>query len=323
MRQLMKMESTTPDLRQYRVSVCIPTCRRPQLLRATLASIATQRFERDQAPRIEVLVADNDEAGAGLDVVSELSADFPWPLRGLREPIRGISFARNTLVAAASESSYVAFIDDDETADPHWLQELLKAAVRSGAQATLGPVSAQFEATPPAWLRPFFDDLDLPDGAQLPEGSFRTSNVLLEMNTLAAIPGPFDPAFALTGGSDYMLGQELRARGGRFVWARNAVVSETVPASRTTLRWYMQRRFRTGMTFAMAQRRVQGPLRGALRGAYRGAGSLAVGSLGLVQGVVGSRAQLAEAAGLVAYGVGNLAGATGEHYEEYRTVHGR
>ena len=265
---------------------------------------------------------DNDSDQQGLSLVEELKADFPWPIWAGFEEQRGISFARNALVSKAKDFDYIAFIDDDETADSHWLENLLRTAQTTGAEAVLGPVGVNFETDPSPTMRALLARPDLEDGATVPAGYFRTGNLLLRTAVLAAIPGPFDPAFAITGGSDHMLGQQLLAKGCRFVWAANAEVHETVPASRATFRWYLQRRYRTGVTYSKTQRVVRGSIRGSLRGAYRGVGSLAAGMFDLAQSLPNKRDHAAKAAGLLMYGLGSLTGALGVRYEEYRKTHG-
>lgn len=303
------------------VTVCIATCRRPDQLRQTLLSLGGQRFN-SVAPHLRVLVGENDEGQAGQRVASSMASQLPFPLTTLFESNPGISFVRNRLVAAVQDE-YLAFIDDDEVAEPQWLDALLSMAEQTGAAAVLGPVRSRFEVEPPPWLRPVMADHGQhPDGAAVPDGYFSTCNLLLRREALQDIEGPFDPAFALTGGSDYMLGQELARRGRHAVWAARAVAHETIPAERASLRWYLRRRYRNGMVYSMAQQRLRGRLLGSLRSGYRGLGSLAVGGLQTARALPRRSARLTRSVGLLAYGLGNLAAVAGGRYEEYRRAAG-
>jgi glycosyltransferase involved in cell wall biosynthesis len=90
--------------RAAHVSVVIPTCDRPALLREALASV--RALEGDDLA-LEVIVADNgatDEADA---VAREFGA------RRLRVPAPGAAAARNAGLRAAT-GEYVAFLDDDD-----------------------------------------------------------------------------------------------------------------------------------------------------------------------------------------------------------------
>ncbi len=99
------------------ISVVICTRDRPGQLASCLRSVARQEY-----PRFEVLVVDNapatDEVRAlactGLDLVA---------LRYVREPRPGLSWARNAGAAAAA-GEIIAYLDDDEEPDPHWLAGL-------------------------------------------------------------------------------------------------------------------------------------------------------------------------------------------------------
>ncbi len=99
------------------ISVVICTRDRPDQLASCLRSVGQQEY-----PRFEVLVVDNAPAteevrvlaGAGLGQV---------PLRYVREPRPGLSWARNAGAAAAS-GEIIAYLDDDEEPDRHWLAGL-------------------------------------------------------------------------------------------------------------------------------------------------------------------------------------------------------
>ena len=73
---------------------------------------------------------------------------MPWQLVYAVEPRRGIPFGRNTAVRTAGDVDFVAFLDDDETADPAWLVELLRVQRTTGADVVTGTVLPVFEAGP-------------------------------------------------------------------------------------------------------------------------------------------------------------------------------
>ena len=105
------------------VSVVICTRDRPEQLASCLRCVGQQEY-----PRFEVLLVDNAPAteevralsGAGLHRV---------PLRYIREPRPGLSWARNAGAAAAS-GEIIAYLDDDEEPDRHWLAGLAAGFAR-------------------------------------------------------------------------------------------------------------------------------------------------------------------------------------------------
>jgi glycosyltransferase involved in cell wall biosynthesis len=104
-------------------SVIVCTRDRADKLPACLAAVLVQEY-----PDFEVIVVDNAPADdAVADLVARLNAAGTRgvPLRRVVEPRPGLSWARNTGLAAAS-GAVVAYLDDDEHPDRHWLAELAR-----------------------------------------------------------------------------------------------------------------------------------------------------------------------------------------------------
>ncbi|MBX3024627.1 glycosyltransferase [bacterium] len=229
------------------VSICVATFRRPAGLLRLLRSLG--RLD-PASPRHEIIVADNDAAGSGETAVRQARAEG-IAVEYRVEPRRGIAQARNCSVAPA-RGTWVAFIDDDEEADPRWLIDLLEAVERHGADGGVGPVLPRFHDATPRWMIEggFFDRPRRPTGTVLQRGGFRTGNALLRRERLMALPGPFDERFALSGGEDTDLFVRLCAAGVRIVAVDTALVWEHLPPNRTTVGWYLRRRFLVGMSSA-------------------------------------------------------------------------
>lgn len=105
-----------------RLSVVIPTYKRPQLLLRCLKSVLTQRFDTDA---YEVIVVDDGHDDATKHLVESLinGAPLAAELRYLRPPTgRGPAVARNVGWRAA-RGALVAFTDDDTVPARDWLAE--------------------------------------------------------------------------------------------------------------------------------------------------------------------------------------------------------
>jgi succinoglycan biosynthesis protein ExoM len=174
-------------------------------------------------------------------------------VRYVHAPARNISIARNAVLQASRDAGarYLAFLDDDELADPSWLVKLLERQAETGAEAVVGPVRALYRQDAPRWMQAgSVHDMRQDPG---PDGTLRqghTSNVLIDLAAPALLGLRFDPARGRTGGEDTAFFCEMIAGGGRIVWAPDAMVEETVPGDRTTLRWLLRRRYRMGQTHA-------------------------------------------------------------------------
>ena len=67
-----------------------------------------------------MVVVDNAPAGEVVERLVERLADGPARFRYHAEPRPGLSWARNAGIAAA-DGDIVAFLDDDDEPDRHWL----------------------------------------------------------------------------------------------------------------------------------------------------------------------------------------------------------
>ena len=104
------------------ISVVICTRGRPGQLTACLRSLDRQVY-----PRFDVVVVDNLPASPGAAGVKTLAEARRH--RYVTEPRAGLSWARNAGIAAAS-GDIIAFLDDDEEPDRHWLAGLAAGFAR-------------------------------------------------------------------------------------------------------------------------------------------------------------------------------------------------
>ena len=229
------------------ISICIATYRRCESLDSLLHDLSLQRQLPD-----EVIVVDNDADGSARSVVRRWQdSAVPFPIRYDIQPLKNIALTRNRTVELAG-GEWIAFIDDDERAPETWLQLLMDACFRYGADGTLGPVEAVVPADAPLWIRRgrFYDWARMSSGTIVPRNKLRFGNVLLRGSLLRGEPLPFNPDYGLTGGEDGDLLCRLAQRGARLVWCDEAVVREPVASNRLSLTWLLQRAMRGGQDFA-------------------------------------------------------------------------
>ena len=310
----------TPRAVQH-VAVCCITFRRPEGLQRLLDGLNGLAFEQNPTPRITVIVVDNDAAAPMRPLVEGMRPTFRWQLRYGCEPVQGVSSARNrTLKMVPADADYLAFIDDDEIPGPGWLDQLLHVARAYAAPIVQGPVRPVFLAPPPVWLTRgrFLEHGPYQDGASLHFAA--TNNTLIAAEVVRRLQLRFDERFNRTGGEDQrFFGCAIKAGHG-VVTAEKAWVEEWIPASRTTLRYLLQRKFRMGNTLAMIDRIEGGPTRLVVR-AIKGVGRIGQGVLQAAvlwpRGMTG----LAIALCTIAWGAGAVAGLVGVAHREYDTVH--
>lgn len=231
-----------------RISVVIPTFRRPTDLRRALVSCQGQLgIPVDQ---FEVVVVDNCPDGTAKATVDALSPHSPLRLRYESEPTAGVSAARNTGVARA-RGELIAFLDDDEEAEPGWLAALVAAQQASGSDAVFGAVLGKFDG--PSRAGAALHEKEMSRLFPEPAGPVPAKRIagLGSGNSLfrrACFSGaePFDLSLGLVGGEDSALIRKLRSEGRQLAWCPQARVTEFFNENRLTMRFLLKRRFSAG-----------------------------------------------------------------------------
>lgn len=309
---------------RQKVVICVISYRRPNGLARLLTALDRQIFERSPTPELTLLVVDNDPEGSAAPVCEVARATLTIPVEYRLESRRGIPYARNAAVEHVGASAdLIAFVDDDEVPEPSWLDALITAQADYQADVVTGPVIAEFEDPPPAWVVKggFFNRERRPTGSQVTVA--RTGNVLIRTSVFGAMHPAFDERLALTGGSDTHFFLRVWRAGFKLIWADDAIIREWVVGSRITVPYVLRRSYRIGNTRGICERdfgRARGQQSvGALRAAWwiaKGVSSLPVAAFR------GTHAVLLSARG-ICIGAGYFAGRIGVRFEEYRTTDGR
>ena len=226
------------------VSICICTYNRPHVAE-TIRSVLRQEGLGDRS--IEIIVADDDPNGSAQSLVTQAAAGSEIPVRYVCSGARNVAAARNACLDAA-RGTWVAFIDDDEVAEPTWLVCLLEAQQRYGADVVKGYVRAVYPEGAPGWVR-FADPYTRDYGATgaLPK-LLATGNVLFRRELAERHGLRFDPAFGRSGGEDTEFFRRMCASAPKVVASRDAVVNEIVPDDRITVNYLASRYKRMGQT---------------------------------------------------------------------------
>jgi len=258
-RDLCKVEAVSPRLdTSVAVVVCIPSFRRPQHLRLTLQSLAGQRTGRCFA----IVIVENDAEGReSLAVAAEILDR--GTLRGLCvvEPRQGncqaINAAFETALATFADAKYLLMIDDDEIASPDWLERMLQAAESTGADVVGGPVWPHFDDARDRVLRHHPAFRPAYDSSGPVPVIYGCGNCLIARSVFVRLGLPaFDLRFNFLGGGDTDFFVRCREAGMGFHWVAEAVISETVPTSRTHPAWIAMRGLRIGAINYHVQRKL-------------------------------------------------------------------
>src|SRR5262245_18723563 len=139
-------------LKTIDISIVIPTHNRPADLEKVIDALMTQDAG---GVSYEVIVADNNSGPETRAVVDRvLARGTPVPLRYIREPRQGVSYARNTGVSIA-RSSLIGFLDDDGVPVRTWVQQMHWAFDEHPELDCIGGRVRPVWSTPrPSWLTP-------------------------------------------------------------------------------------------------------------------------------------------------------------------------
>ncbi|MFU8864485.1 MAG: glycosyltransferase family 2 protein [Rhodobacterales bacterium] len=251
-----------PHFRKIKVAVGMCTFRRSSLMQ-TLESLAVQTGLED----VEccVIIADNDETKSARHLVEKAQIDHPMQLHYVHAPAFNISVARNALLETAQSlnADFLAMIDDDETATPDWLRQLLDEIESAKVDVVVGKITAIYRPDTAVWLqkaRPHDTEPVIQRDGRILNGY--CGNVMLRLSSPFLQGHRFNPDLGLTGGEDDLFFRSMVRAGGTIGYAPDAVVLEEVPEARERLQYLLLRKFRAGQTHGL----ITQPDRGGMRG---------------------------------------------------------
>lgn len=235
----------------YRIAICIPTYKRPLMLKKLLLSIFESNKDESLINYINIIIVDNDSNKTAEIIVNQLKEIVPdfISLNYSNYPVKGLSNVRNELlrIALAVKPDFIDFIDDDEYVTSEWLNELLKTIINSKADAVRGPVLAITDERVPEHIWYWFKRERYSDGSQIQ--TFTTGNLLLKQSSLAKYNIWFDERFNLTGSEDFFFGIQIQKNGATIYWSDKAIVYENIPKDRVKAIWLLKRVFRGGANY--------------------------------------------------------------------------
>ena len=316
-----------------RLTIAIPTFRRPEDLKRAISGVLGQAAEQaggEIISDVEVLVIDNDARGSAREAALAAAADATAVVRtSPDEPMEpggvsvryvveerpGVAAVRNRALDETPERDLLIFIDDDEEPEPGWLAALVGMRASTGCQAVAGPVIPVYEVEPEEWVRQgeFFVRKTWPTGTIRPVAA--SNCLLLDLGFVRRKGLRFDEAFGATGGEDTLFTRRLSAAGGVIRWCDEARVRDHVPASRLARPWILRRQRSHAATsvrveLALAGGGVQPAIRA--RAAVGGLVRIVVGGLRTAGGtLIRSPQHAAKGARLLARGRGILAASVG------------
>ncbi len=233
-----------------RVSIIICTRNRASSLARTLDALGRVTIPANMTG--EILVVDNASTDDTAAIVAGAQGDPRMPVRYLREPCGGQSYARNTGLAAAN-GNIIVFTDDDVIPAADWLVKLCFPISSGEADAVTGRIrlAPHLEHSwmtdyHRAWLAST-DSLDPKDPSRM-----IGANMAFSRAVLAKVPA-FDPELgpgAIGFGDDTLFSLQLRQAGYRIAAALNAEVEHHFDERRLANSQWLENARKMGRTDA-------------------------------------------------------------------------
>lgn len=241
------------------VVVTIPTYKRPEHVLRTLQSVMAQQTNQ----RFAIILIENDaqdlqgvnatkalfETGkvAGTLIVAHERGNCHAYNAGWHMALQLFPNFKNLLV-----------IDDDEIADPHWIETMCAARETYKVDIVGGPQLPVFDrpehrrlAKHPVFSPPYKKSGPVP-------ALFSSGNLLVSRQLIEVMPFPFfDLKFNFIGGGDADLMNRASAKGFKLAWCQEAPVHETVPERRTQTDWIRARALRNGAISTFVEKRMR------------------------------------------------------------------
>ena len=245
------------DVTAMEAVVTLPTFKRPQQVLETLASLAAQVTAR----RFAVIVMENEaEKWEGESVAAPLIEHGAMTGLVIVAHERGNCSAYNagweTALGTFPNFRHLLVIDDDEIADPHWLERMCSTAERLGVDIVGGPQVPVFaDRAQQHWeAHPVFAPPYSATGAV--PALYSSGNLLVGRHVLERMGPPFlDLRFNFMGGGDSDFLSRAAQAGFRLGWCAEAPVRETVPARRTEADWIRARSLRNGVISTLVEKK--------------------------------------------------------------------
>jgi len=233
----------------------IITYKRAGLLRDSLNSI--EKIIIPQNMFVNVLVVDNDIDESAKNLVNSVKDHFPLDISYVVEKEKGIPVARNKVLELCINKDYIAFIDDDDTADEYWLLELYSSMLKYKADVVKGYVNYQFNEENKCLRKlGLFSNPQNKTGEEL--NSAWTNNVLFSTDVYKKNDLKFDKSFTKTGGSDSYFFNLVKKNEFKIVMCREAIVNSPVGEDRSTVMWLFKRSFRIGANITIIDKKMLG-----------------------------------------------------------------
>lgn len=304
------------------VTIGLCTYQRPTMLAETLESLV--RVNLPTETELILIIVDNDSNHSAEPIYDECKDKIPFTSDYIVEDKKGIVYARNRALLGADshDSDLMLFIDDDEIVDRDWLNAHLTYYDKYDVDVIQGPVYSIYPDNTPTWIKSgkFFDlQQNYQENSILATAA--TNNVLFDFKKLYHQYGlRFDEKLKSREDNDFFM--RARMQGAIIQWTNTAIVHETVPLSKMTASWLLQRTYKTGEAYSKREIKCLGKVKGISMILAKVLYRIIKGTLLLPLSIVYGYAYTVKGLQQFSIAFGMVFGIVGVNYDDYKTIHG-
>ena len=251
------------------ISVVVCTYNRAEELYKALKSLIMQ--DGGNAFIYDIIVVDDASTDHTEKIIRDIAGQSKIPVKYILEEGRGIARARNRGISE-STGEWIAFFDDDQIAETDWLNQLISAAKKTGADCVGGRMVLDLPSGEPlsTICRAIFGEMNYGDEPiectrkkLLPSGG----NILLRRSVIDTV-GSFDEA-RIYGGEDHDFLARVCKQGLKMWSTPKAIVHHIIPAYRLKRNYLLWTSLRDGVNFAQNDYKIEGQAKTILYGIAR------------------------------------------------------
>jgi GT2 family glycosyltransferase len=229
-----------------KLSVVVCTYNRDDYILKALSSLAGQHLPKHL---FEVLLINNNSTDSTAALCRPFGEQHPQlNYRYMMEPNQGLSHARNRGIREA-QGEIILFLDDDATAEPDYLQEMLSFFQHTpNAAACGGRIYPVFESKRPRWMSHFLvsltSSLNLGDAVKVfSHRQFPVGANMAVRKSMFDRYGLFNPDLgrkgnSMDGAEEKDLFYRMMAGGEKIYYVPTAIVHHYVPDRRLTFEFF-------------------------------------------------------------------------------------
>lgn len=234
------------------VLLAICTFKRPNIFSKCLETVS--KLILPENIKVELLVIDNDEEASAKEIVQNFQASAKIKVNYFIEKNRGLSNARNRLIAEAVNicASHVAMFDDDILLPENWLVNYINYYNNNEDSVIITAASyAAFTEKPPKYIEKndLFKCSTTKKTGQI-RNDAASGNVFFPISIITDLNLKFNNEYVFMGGEDGKFFEEASNKGATIVWCNDCFNRELNSSDKINIAWIIKRSHYNGYSAA-------------------------------------------------------------------------